>query len=303
MANITAYFNGKWVPLEEVRIDYNDGGFRVGAVVFDVARTFNGKIFRLKEHINRLYRSLKYARIDPGLSMKEMTELSEEAVRRNYHALPEVGDFAVRQTVTRGHGIRATDPGPATVIVMANGIDFKKWGSNYQQGAHGIITRTRSYSSEALDSKIKHQSRMNFHLAELEAADVDPDGWAIVTDTRGNISEGPGWNVFIVTDGVIRTPGDGSILQGVSRGVAVDMARQLDIPVVEEELQPYDLYTADEAFFSSTFVCVMPVTRVDKRQIGDGKPGPVTQQLLAAWSETVGLDIVDQMERFAGIRS
>jgi branched-chain amino acid aminotransferase len=120
-------------------------------------------------------------------------------------------------------------------------------------------------------------------------------------DTNGNISEGPGWNVFIVTDGVMRTPGDGSVLQGVSRGAAVDLARQLNIPVVEEELQPYDLYTADEAFFTSTFVCVMPVTRIDNRQIGDGQPGPVTQQLLATWSETVGVDIVDQMERFAGI--
>ena len=98
--------------------------------------------------------------------------------------------------------------------------------------------------------------------------------------------------MFVVTDGVIRTPGDGSILQGVSRGAVVDVARQLDMPVVEEELQPYDLYTADEAFFSSTFVCVMPVTRIDNRPVGDGRPGPVTQQLLAAWSETVGMDIV-----------
>ena len=303
MANLTAYFNGEWVPIEDVKIDYTDRGFRVGAVVFDVARTFNGKMFRLKEHIDRLYRSLKYSRIDPGLTKEEMTELSEEVVRRNAHALPEVGDFAVRQMITRGHGGWAATAGAPTVIVMAEGIDFKSWGSNYRQGAHGVIARTRSYSADALDPKIKHHSRMNFDLAELEAADVDPESWAILTDTKGNISEGTGWNVFIVTDGVIRTPGDGSILQGVSRGAAVDLARQLDIPVVEEELQPYDLYTADEAFFSSTFVCVMPVTKVDNRQVADGRPGPVTQQLLAAWSETVGMDIVDQMESFAGIRN
>ena len=303
MANLTAYFNGEWVPIEDVKIDYTDRGFRVGAVVFDVARTFNGKMFRLKEHIDRLYRSLKYSRIDPGLTKEEMTELSEEVVRRNAHALPEVGDFAVRQMMTRGHGGWAATAGAPTVIVMAEGIDFKSWGSNYRQGAHGVIARTRSYSADALDPKIKHHSRMNFDLAELEAADVDPESWAILTDTKGNISEGTGWNVFIVTDGVIRTPGDGSILQGVSRGAAVDLARQLDIPVVEEELQPYDLYTADEAFFSSTFVCVMPVTKVDNRQVADGRPGPVTQQLLTAWSETVGMDIVDQMESFAGIRN
>jgi branched-subunit amino acid aminotransferase/4-amino-4-deoxychorismate lyase len=97
---------------------------------------------------------------------------------------------------------------------------------------------------------------------------------------------------------VIRTPGDKNILQGISRGMVFDLADQLEIPLVEEDLQPYDMYTADEAFFSSTTPCVLPVTVVDKRDVGDGKPGPIVQQLLAAWSESVGMDIVDQMERF-----
>ena len=103
----------------------------------------------------------------------------------------------------------------------------------------------------------------------------------------------------MVTDGVIRSPTDKAILQGVSRGMVFDLARQLDIPVVEEDLQPYDLYNADEAFFTTTSPCVLPVTKADNREIADGKPGPVTQQLLAAWSEAVGLDVVDQALRFA----
>ena len=151
---------------------------------------------------------------------------------------------------------------------------------------------------DALDPKVKHYSRMNFNLADLEAADVDPEGWPILTDSEGNLTEGTGYNVFLVTDGVIRTPGDRNILQGISRGMVFDLAEQLEIPLVEEDLQPYDMYTADEAFFSSTTPCVLPVTVVDKREIGDGRPGPIVQQLLSAWSETVGLDIVDQMARF-----
>ena len=139
---------------------------------------------------------------------------------------------------------------------------------------------------------------MNFNLADLEAADVDPEGWPILTDSEGNLTEGTGYNVFLVTDGVIRTPGDRNILQGISRGMVFDLAEQLEIPLVEEDLQPYDMYTADEAFFSSTTPCVLPVTVVDKRDIGDGRPGPIVQQLLSAWSETVGLDIVDQMAQF-----
>ncbi len=297
MADYTAYFNGEWMPFSQVKIDPMDRGFTVGDVVFDVARTFNGKGFRMKEHIDRLYRSLHFVRIDPGLSPDEMLEISEDVVRRNEPLRQEVGDYTITQFVTRGPGSSARDAGPPTVCVKARAIDFGRIAHLFETGAHGVITRTRSYPVESLDPKVKHFSRMNFNLADLEAGDVDPDAWPILTDTDGNLTEGTGYNVFLVTDGVIRTPGDRSILQGVSRGMVFDLARQLDIPLVEEDLQPYDMYTADEAFFSSTSPCVLPVTRVDKRQLGEGRPGPIVRQLVSAWSESVGLDIVDQALR------
>ena len=299
MSEYTAYFNGEWVPYSEVKVDPHDRGFTVGDVIFDVARTFNGKSFRMKQHIDRLYRSLKFVRIDPGLSPDEMIEISEEAIRRNEHLLAEAGDFTVRQWITRGPGSWTHTAGPPAVCVEVQGISFDRFARLYNEGAHGVIARTRSYPAESLDPKVKHYSRMNFNLAELEVADIDPDAWPILMDIDGNITEGTGYNVFLVTDGVIRLPGDSSILQGVSRGMVTDLARQLNIPVSEEELQPYDLYTADEVFFSGTSPCVLPVTRVDKREVNDGKPGPITQQLLAAWSETVGVDLVDQALRFA----
>ena len=297
MADYTAYFNGEWIPFSQVKIDPMDRGFTVGDVVFDVARTFNGKSFRMKEHIDRLYRSLKFVRIDPGLSSDEMLEISEEVVSRNEPLRQEVGDYTITQFITRGPGSLARDAGPPTVCVKARAIDFGRIAHLFETGAHGVITRTRSYPVESLDPKVKHYSRMNFNLADLEAGDVDPHAWPILTDSDGNLTEGTGYNVFLVTDGVIRTPGDRSILQGVSRGMVFDLARQLDIPFVEEDLQPYDMYTADEAFFSSTSPCVLPVTQVDKRQLGEGRPGPIVQQLLSAWGESVGLDIVDQAQR------
>jgi branched-chain amino acid aminotransferase len=140
---------------------------------------------------------------------------------------------------------------------------------------------------------------MNFNLAELEASDVDPEGWPILLDSRGNLTEGVGYNLFLVSGGVIRTAGDRSVLQGISRETVFDLARELGITVSEEDLQPYDLYTADEAFFTSTSPCVLPVTRVDRRPIGDGKPGPTVRRLLQAWSETVGVDIVAQAKHYA----
>lgn len=298
MTDYMAYFNGAWTPFSQVKIDPMDRGFLVGDVVFDVARTFNGKSFRMQAHIDRLYRSLKFVRLDPGVSSQEMLDISEEVIARNEHLRESVGDFTVTQFVTRGPGRWTHQAGPPAVCVKAAPIAFERFARFYSEGAHGVITRTRSYSAASLDPKVKHYSRMNFNLAELEAADVDPDAWPILTDLDGNLTEGTGYNFFTITDGVLRTPGDRSILQGVSRSMVFDLAKQLDIPVVEEDLQPYDLYTADEVFFSSTSPCVLPVTRVDKRQIGDGKPGPLTQRLLSEWSETVGINIVEQAQRF-----
>ena len=304
MADYTAYFNGEWVPFSQVKIDPLDRGFLGSDVVFDVARTFNGTSFRMQEHIDRLYRSLKYVRMDSGLSSEEMLDISEEVIRRNEHLRAEVGDYGVWQVVTRGVGHSSPGYGAPslygtpTVFVRVAPIAFGGFARLYGEGAHGVITRTRSYPPEALEPKVKHYNRMNMTLARMEAADVDPEAWPILTDSHGNITEGWTNSVFLVTDGVIRTPGDRNILQGVSRAMAMDLARQLGIRVIEEDLQPYDLYTADEAFFTSTSPCMIPATKVDNRQVADGKPGPITQQLLAAWSETVGVDIVDQALRF-----
>lgn len=299
MADYTTYFCGEWVPFSRVKIDPLDRGFLVGDAVFDVARTFNGKSFRIREHVDRLYRSLKYVRIDPGLPPEEMIRISEEVIARNEPHRAEVGDFAIWQFVTRGRGRWAHRAGPPTVCVCLRSLGYARFAHLYKVGAHGVIVRTRSYSPDALDPKVKNLSRMNFNLAELEAADVDPQGWPILLDSRGNLTEGIGYNVFLVSNGVIRTAGDRSVLQGVSRAVVIDLARELDIPLVEEDLQPYDLYTADEAFFSSTSPCMLPVTRVDHRPIGDGVPGPVVRRLLTAWSHAVGVDIVEQALRFA----
>src|SRR5262245_10648389 len=299
MGDYAAYFCGEWMPFREVRIDPLDRGFLVGDCVFDVARTFNGKSFRMREHVDRLYRSLRYVRIDPGLSPDELERISEEVIARNELERAAVGDYQIWQFVTRGRGRWAHRAGPPAVGVCVRQIGFSRFADLYATGAHGIVVRTRSFSPDALDPKVKNFSRMNFNLAELEASDVDPEGWPILTDSRGNLTEGVGYNLFLVSRGVIRTPGDRGVLQGVSRTMVFELGRELGIPVVEEDLQPYDLYAADEAFFTSTSPCVLPVTRVDRRPIGSGQPGPTVKRLLQAWSETVGVDIVAQAKYYA----
>ena len=151
-------------------------------MVFDVARTFDGKSFRMKEHVDRLYRSLTYVRIDPDLTKQEMTDISEEVVTRNEDVRSEVGDYSIWQFVTRGPGSRARDAGPPTVCVKVMPVGFQSFARYYDEGSHGVIVRTRSFPAQSLDPKIKHWSRMNFALADLETGDVDPEAFPILTD-------------------------------------------------------------------------------------------------------------------------
>ena len=298
--NFTAYFNGEWIPYGDVKISPDDRGFGLADVVFDIARTFGGKPFVLDRHIDRLYRSLKYMRIDPGLSPQEMTDLCEEGVQLNMSRLGEVGDFTIHPWISRGTG-SVTSGSEPTVCIGIKPVAFESFARYYVEGDHGVIARTRSYSSDTMDPKVKHHNRANFVLAELEASDVDPGASPILLDQDGNLTEGTGYNVFLVKDGIIKTATDKSILQGISRSVIFEVAEQLGIPVFEEDLQPYDIYNADEVFFSRTSPRMIPVSMVDKRPIGDETPGPITKQLLAAQSERVGVDIVGQALHFAGI--
>ena len=296
------WLNGEYVAREEARIPMTDRGFRLGDVVFDTSRTFDGAVFKLRDHLDRLYRSLKYVRIEPDLSIDEMERLTLEVVERNEPLRRELNDdYMITQIVTGGDGRRG-DSEPS-VSIWIDPLGAPRWAPAYDKrrggGAHAVIPKTRAYPSESLDPKVKHYSRLNFVLAEMEAADVDPDALPVLLDMDGKISEGAGANFFVVTGGTLRTPRDNSTLQGVSRMTVMEIADTLGIPAVEDDLQPYDLYTADEAFFCSTPYCILPVGRIDNRQIGDLSPGPVTDQLLAAWSERAGLDIVDQLRRLA----
>jgi branched-chain amino acid aminotransferase len=300
---IISYFNGEWIPKDECKISMDNRGFRLGDAVFEVDRTYGGKFFNMDDHMDRLFRSLKYTRMDPGISRDEMKQITSEAVERNWHLVPEGSDMNVRQVVTRGEGSSVNDGSPATVFVAAYPMGFDRYAHLYDEGAHVVFARTRSYHPDSLDPKVKHVSRMNFVLAELEASDVDPDSWPVLLDLDGNISEGTGFNFWVVTDGKLRTAGDRTLLQGVSRKTLLSLADELGIPVELDDIQLYDAYTADEAFVSGTSHCLLPVSKLDNRPIDGDVPGPVVSRLLAAWSERVSVDLIGQAQAQAGISS
>ena len=300
MAEHIAYLDGEFIPESECKLHISDSAIRKGDSVFDVERTFNGKVFRLGEHMERLYRSLNYVRIDPGLDLEQMEELALEVIKRNEPLREDGSDYWVTQIISRGRTPRAaTEGAKPTVCVLVEPITFYRYARFYKTGVHAVFPRTRSYSPQSLDPKVKHYSRMNFALAELEAADVDPEAYPVLLDLNGNISENTAGNFFMVSKGVLQTPGTRESLQGITRMVLMELADQLGIPTIEEDLQPYDAYNADEAFLATTSYCILPVGRIDNRPIGQEIPGPITKRLLAAWSDMVGLDIVDQALRFS----
>ena len=294
MTELIAYFNGEFVPESQCVIHATDRGFRTSDVVYDLQRTFGGKIFRLREHLERFMRSLKFTRLQPGLDIDELELLTNQVVERNRSKIHPGGDISITQFVTRGIGSTLTQATNPTVCILPQHIDLAALAPLYQDGVHVVVPKTRAYTVESLDPKVKHYSRMNFVLASLEASDVDPEAYPVLLDSDGNISEHIAGNFYLVTNGVLRMPTDRSVLQGDTRRAILDMAHQLNIPTVEEDLQPYDAYTADEVFLTNTTYCILPAGRIDNRPVGTAVPGPITRQLQSAWSEMVDIDFVDQ---------
>jgi len=290
MQDFTAYHNGEWKPWSDVKIDPLDLGFVLGDTVFETLRTFNGKPLIWKEHVERIYRSLKYTRMNCGLNPEEMYSMLVEGINKNKNLLKECGDFNIWLQISRGTSM----DGPPTIFAQYKPVPFDTFTDWYRDGAHVVFAKTKSHSFQTIDPKIKHSSRMNFVLAQLETKDIDPNALTALTDLDGHVTEGTSFNIMTVKDGVIKTPTDSNILQGVSRDVVIRLAKNLSLEILEENIQPYDLVTADEVFLSRTTPGIVPVSKVDNVDIEGEIPGPITQKLLAAYGELVGFDLMDQ---------
>ena len=299
MNEFSAYFNGEWVPRNQCKVDIADRGFTLGDAVYEAERTFGGEVFDLQGHVDRLYRSLEYVKMDPGINRNEMASLCSESISRNRHMWKKGSDFALRQYVSRGTSV-LNNIAPL-VYVGADYVNFDRFAGMYENGGHAIFSKNRSYSPNALDPKIKHLSRMNFALAEREVALIDPTAWPVLLDQAGNVSEGTTFNFWIVKDGRIKTPKKSNILEGITRKTAIALAGTEGIPVSEEDIQLYDVYTADEIFITATSFSILPISRVDNRELRDKVPGKVCRKLIDAWSEMVGLDIINQAKIATGI--
>ena len=292
------YINGALVPRDEAKISVFDSAVMLGDTVTESTRTFAHRPFKLEQHIARLYKSLKVTRIDPGMTPDQMLELSLRVLEANRHLLDPGEDCWLVHNISRGLSVAGADPtvqrSPATIIVFTQPMILTDWARFYLEGCHAVTPMSRAMPSQSLDARIKNRSRMSYTLAEIEVKLVDPQAQGILLDVNGNIAENKGGNFFIFADGALKTPAISNALAGISRATVLELAADLGIPARECDIQPYDVYTADEAFFTSTPYCIMPATRFNGLSIGDGAVGPVTRRLLAAWGDEVGMDIAEQ---------
>jgi branched-chain amino acid aminotransferase len=292
-----AYFNGRIVPEREVVLPFRDRGFKYGDAAFDMTRTFHGRPFKLKEHVDRLYRSLRYLRIDPGLSSSEMVTASEEVLERNRHFLTPETDYWLGQRVSRGvdavgdEGWEHTGP---NVIVECIPLPLKARARLFRDGIDIVVPPTRRMPPDSLSPRAKTHNYLNLIIADLEAKAQDKDAWSVLLDTNGHLAEGIGSNIFLVRDGAVVTPHARWVLPGVSRAAVIELCGELDIPCDEADLDLYDAAVADEIFMTSTSLCICPVRSIDGRKLSGSIPGPVTRRLTAAYAKQVGCDFVAQ---------
>ena len=294
----TVYLNGEFMPESRALIPYRDRGFYFGDGCFDITRSFNHKLFFLEEHVTRLYRSLAYLRIDTGLAPDEMSRVTVEVFERNRHLLGPDEDYWVGQRISRGpfevEGDNWEHRG-ATVVVECIPLPLKARARMFRDGARAVTPSVRRTPPESLSPRVKSLNYLNLIVADQEVHARDPEAWAILLDINGNLCEGLGSNIFVVKDGVVMTPSERYVLPGVSRQKAMDFAAAAGIPVKETDIDLYDAYSAQEAFITSTSLCVCPMTEINGVKIGDGKPfGPATKAIVDAYAAHVGCDFVAQ---------
>ncbi|MEM7213638.1 MAG: aminotransferase class IV [Pseudomonadota bacterium] len=291
MSERVAYLNGEFLPESQAKVSILDRGFLYGDSVYDSSRTFGGTPWRMRAHIERLYLSCRYARLDPGMEVDAMEAVSNELVERNREHYQEGDEFRINHWVSRGGGISVdTDflDDRHTVTIFTLPMDYQRFAHGYLEGVPAVITSVRRTPPECVEPRAKIGGKMNHIQAEFEAKQAG--AWAIMLDTQGFVAEGPAYNCFFVRDGKLLTSHATNCLVGVNRAYIFELAERLKIPVEECNMTPYDLLTADEAFFSANSICALPVSSINGVKMTHGAPGPITDSLVKAWVEDVGSD-------------
>jgi branched-chain amino acid aminotransferase len=306
MPGRVVYFNGRFVPEAEARVSIFDSALMYGDMAFEMTRTYRQRPYKLREHLERLYASLRLVEIDCGLSIDAMEQVTQETLRRNLATEADDVDWQIMHDVSRGplelyrvafpEGLRPTVSVNCWPLITHMG----RFAATYDTGVHVVIVAQQALPAQLIDPKAKTRSRLHYQLAQLQARRFGEGRWPVLLDPDGFLAEGPGWNIFLVRGGVVYTPEPRNILLGVSRTTVVELAREAGIAIREANLGRYEALQAEEIFCTATSFGLVHATTFEGQPIGDGGPGPVFKKLTAAWKEHVGADFVAQAREYAG---
>lgn len=303
-----AYLNGRDVPVSEARLHVFDLGVVAGASVTEQMRTFRHETFRLEAHLDRLFDSLRAVGRSAPLTKGELSVIIDRVVRHNAALMPPTHDLGVVVFITLGQNLTylgaAGRRAASRMSVCAHTfpLPFELWAQKLERGQHLVTPAVRQIPPDSLDPRIKSRNRLIWTVADQQARLADGDAVALLLDRNGHLTETGTANLFLVRDGVLFTPPPGAALEGISQNVVRELAADLGIAYVPQQLELFDLLNSDEAFVSSTPSCLLPVTRVNGVILGNGIPGPVFQRLAQAWSRLVGIDWIAQAKQVAAER-
>lgn len=296
------WHNGNFIPESEARLSIYDSSLMFGDMAFEMQRTFNKQTFRLWEHLERLFASLKVLEIDIPYSFDELFDAHENTILHNRHCFTEDDEIRTLINVSRGT-LPIYQPliggGNPNVMIAAFPLRYVLKGKSWvYKGVNAIVPSQKAIPEWLLDPKIKSRSRQHYQMANLEIARQDEKAWALLLDPDGYITEGTGSNFFIIKENSFEliTPEPRNILRGISRDYVIRLAKQLKMEVIEKNITLYDVYHAREVFFTCTPYSIVPCTRINGKPIGDGKVGKKTKYLMQKWSEDVKVNWVEQAE-------
>ena len=282
--SLKVHINGELIDKEDAKISVFDHGLLYGDGVFEGMRSYSGKVFRLRQHLERLYDSAKAICLEIPISQDQMADDVNATLAAN-----QIDDGYIRLLVTRGAGTLGLDPNKTSdpqVIIITDHITLYP-AEFYENGLEIITASTIRNHPAALNPRIKSLNYLNNILAKLEGLQAGCVE-ALMLNHKGEVAECTGDNIFVVRNGVLRTPPvDSGILEGITRDAIMDLARELNIVVEEQTMTRHDVYVADECFLTGSAAEVVPVVKVDQRPIGDGRPGPVTLKLTEAFRRAI----------------
>ncbi len=299
------YVNGKFVPEKDASISIYDSALMFGDMVFDMTRSYNKKQFKLRKHLERLFRSMDSVNISINLSIDEMEKVCLQTIEKNEPFFEDSDEHRLMINVSRGplaiYGDIFGGKIEPTIIIADFPLKWTVRGMDklYENGINAIITEQKAIPEDLMDPKIKNRSRLFYMMANIEVSKHEgKNNWALLLDPDNFITEGTGANFFLVKDGVLYTPEPRNILVGISREHVLDIAKKLGIKCIQKNLTVDDALNADEAFFTGTPFAMLPITSINHKSLNNGKRGSIFSRIISEWSDIVGVDIPKQIQDF-----